>query len=257
MLHKLLKYNLHAIYRTVTVFYVITLSCALLGRLFRLGDANNPLIFFLRELFTGAAAGLCFGTVTNNVTRIWEYTNRDFYGDQSYLTHTLPIPRHTLYSAKFFTAVITLFTTTIAIITTILISYSSPEFYDFLRATCDAYGGPAVIILTLGIAFLEILFITLAGITGIILGHRSDNHKAAKTFAYGFAIFIICNLITVGLAELWGVFYHPVSDLINQGIYSENVLTQIFIGGAIIYLVYIAANILISNQALQKGIDVE
>lgn len=257
MLHKLLKYNLRKIFRTVVIFYAITLSCALLGRLFRLGDSANPLIFFFREFFTGAATGLCFGAVTNNVTRIWEYTNRDFYGDQSYLTHTLPIPRHTLYLTKLLATFITLFATAIVVIGTILIAYGSTDFLNFLYDSIATAYGPITIILTLVVAFLEIVFIALAGVTGIILGHRSDSHKSAKSFTYGFAIFIICNLLTVGLAEVWGIFDPAISAFINQGIYADNILTKLLVGSTIIYLIYIATNIVISNRSLQKGIDVE
>ncbi len=259
MLHKLLKYDLRAIYRQLVVFYIIAFSCAIIGRIFNNYD-NNLLFKIIHEFFSGAALGLCFGIVINNATRIWEYTKRDFYGDQSYLTHTLPIPRSTLYLAKFLTILITTITSLIVIIIIVFINYASPETFELIREFIQNVGSKAEFIkfaiLLLSVIFLEIVFITQAGVTGIVLGHKANNRKNIMSFVYGFAIFILANIIIVALASIWGIF-DPEIHSAMRGSISNSIMTKLLCGAVLIYLIHIATEFYIGCRSFQKSIDVE
>ena len=97
MLHKLLKYDLRAIYRQLVVFYIIAFSCAIIGRVFSNYD-NNLLFKIIHEFFSGVALGLCFGIVVNNATRIWEYTKHDLWTTNLISLTLCPVPRSNLIS---------------------------------------------------------------------------------------------------------------------------------------------------------------
>lgn len=260
MLHKLLKHNLHAVYRPLALFYIIALVCAIIGRIFNNYDDN--LIFkIVHEFFSGAALGLCFGIIINNATRIWEYTKRNFYGEQSYLTHTLPVPRTTLYLAKFCATVITVATSLLVITAIVFINYASPDFFEFIRRLVHDCGSTAEFIkfatLIIGVLFLEIIFIIQVGITGIILGHKSNNHKGLMSFIYAFALFVCSNIITVLLTNLWGVFDPEVSRMIHQSFSTNSVMTKLLGGAVCIYLAYIASIYYIGRRSLQHGVNVD
>lgn len=260
MLHKLLKYNLHAIYRQLAFFYLIAFVCAIISRCFdNYGD--NLLLKIIHEFFSGAAVGLCFGIIINNATRIWEYTKRDFYGDQSYLTHTLPISPSTLYLAKFCTILITLFTTFLAIAAIVFTNYASAEAFEFIQQLIKDCGSVAEFIkfvaLLLGILFLEITFITQVGITGIIIGHRANNHKEVFSFICGFALFLCANFITVALAYLWGTFDTEVSRMLTQSYSTNSVMAKLLTGGIVIYIIHIAVSYFIGERTLARGIDID
>lgn len=259
MLHKLLKYDLRAIYRQLVVFYIIAFSCAIIGRIFSNYD-NNLLFKIIHEFFSGVALGLCFGIVVNNATRIWEYTKRDFYGDQSYLTHTLPVPRSTLYLAKFLTILITTIASLTVIIAIVFMNYASPETFELIHESILDVGSKAEFVkfavLLLNVIFLETVFIIQAGITGIILGHKANNRKTVMSFVYGFTIFILANIATVALASIWGIFDQEIS-LAMKGSISNTIMTKIFLGAVFVYSIYIATSFYIGQQSFQKGIDVE
>ncbi len=259
MLHKLLKYDLRAIYRQLVVFYIIAFSCAIIGRVFSNYD-NNLLFKIIHEFFSGVALGLCFGIVVNNATRIWEYTKRDFYGDQSYLTHTLPVPRSNLYLAKFLTILITTITSLTVIIAIVFMNYASPETFELIHESIRSVGSKAEFvkfaILLLNVIFLETVFIIQAGITGIILGHKANNRKTAMSFVYGFTIFILANITTVTLASIWGIF-DPEIHRAMQGSISNSIMTKLLCGAIFIYLAHIATEFYIGCRSFQKGIDVE
>lgn len=260
MLNKLLKYNLRAVFRYLIIFYLVAISCALIGRFFRTFP-DLPFAFFLREFFTGASIGLSIGAVINVATRMWEYTKRDFYGDQSYLTHTLPVTPGTLLLAKFCTTLIVTLVTLIVIGLTIFIAYASPQLSGFIHQLAIDCGSTLEFIkfaiLIIGIVYLEIIFITQAGVTGIILGHRSSSHKVAKSFAYGFTIYLIANALILIFANLWGIFDPQMHDLVTSGHASNSVMTKSLIGGGLLYAIYIAATFVICKVSLEHGVDVE
>ncbi len=260
MLHKLLKYNLRAVYRQLMIFYSIALACAIISRCFN-NYGDNLILKIIHEFFNGASIGLCVGILINSSTRIWEYTKRDFYGDQSYLTHTLPLSRPQLYCAKFVTILLTLLTSALVIAIILLIDYASPELWAMIDQLIYDCGSKAEFIkftiLIIGVFLLELIFITQVGVTGIILGHKANNHKVLLSFAYGFALFIFCNILTVALANLWGTFDSEVSRMIHQGFSTNSVMEKLLFGGAIAYTIYIIGTYYIGQRALQNGIDVE
>lgn len=260
MLHKLLKHNLRAVYRPLAFFYAIALVCAIIGRIFN-GFDENLILKIVHEFFAGAALGLCFGIIINNATRIWEYTKRDFYGDQSYLTHTLPVTRTTLYLAKFCTTLITTITSFLIIALIVFINYASPETFEFIGQLVRNCGSTAefvkFVILILSVLFLEIIFIIQVGVTGIILGHKFNNYKGLMSFACGFAIFIVANLLTVAFANLWGLFDSEVYNMVHHAFSTNSVMTKLLCGGIVAYLVYTIAVSYVGQRSLQKGIDVD
>lgn len=260
MLRKILKYNLRAIYRQLVFFYLIAFTCAIIGRCFS-NYGDNLLLKIIHEFFAGAAVGLCFGIVINNATRIWEHTKRDFYGDQSYLTHTLPVSSPTLYLAKFCTIIITVFTSLLTIALVLFINYASTETFEFIKQLINNTGSVSEFIkfvtLIVGVLSLEIVFITQVGITGIIIGHRANSHKAAFSFACGFALFLCANIITVALGYLWGIFDPEVSRMLTESYSTNSVMAKLLTGGIVIYMIHIAANYFIGEHLFSHGVDVE
>lgn len=261
MLNKLLKYDLRPIYRHLIIFYIIMLTCAITGRILRCFGNDNLVVVFFREFFNGASLGLCFGALINNVTHIWSYFKQNFYGDPAYLTHTLPINRQTLYLSKFLTTIITILTTIIVIACVLFIDYSLPETFEFISQLIQNTGSVPefikFVILIIGVLALEIIFIAEIGLTGIILGHRSINHQALKSFLFAFAIFLISNLISVIVIEFWGQLDSSIGDFVNHSFSTNAAMSKLLSGAIVLYIIYIASLFTFNTKSLQKGINVE
>ena len=73
-----------------------------------LGNIIGANLFNL-VLVSGTAISMMFSIVINNLMRLWVRFKNNFYGDESYLTHTLPIDKKTLYLSKTFLSVQTFF----------------------------------------------------------------------------------------------------------------------------------------------------
>ena len=101
MLKKLLKYELASIFKFLIIFYSLALFFALLSRIF-LNIENSFIMYVIGEICRGASISMMFSIIINNLMRLWVRFKNNLYGDESYLTHTLPVSKKTIFfSSKF------------------------------------------------------------------------------------------------------------------------------------------------------------
>ena len=181
----------------------------------------------------------------------------DFYGDRSYLTHTLPIPEYRLLLSKFLTILITTLTTIIIGVASLLFAHANPEFFEFAHQLLNSNGIVSTIfkyILPLLILiYLEFIFVIQCGIIGIIIGHRFNNRKILLSLITGFTIYIIANIFIMTSMLLASIFN---SIFTNNELLPET-LTIFLYGGIIIYGIYNIAIYAGSLKLLQHGIDLQ
>lgn len=130
MLRKLLKYDLENIYKILVVFYTLAIFFAILTRIF-LNIENSFIMEIIGKICSGTTIAMIVNILINNLLRIWVRFRSNFYGDESYLTHTLPVKKETLYLSKFLTFIITLFTSFLVLGASLFIAYYSKENLEF------------------------------------------------------------------------------------------------------------------------------
>ena len=190
MLKKLLKYNLLDFYKFLLVFYILSVIGSVLTRLISLVD--NSLIFnIIWQILSGFTISMMISTLINNIMRSWVRFKENLYGDESYLTHTLPVNKKIIFLSKFLTTIITLFTSIIVIILSIFIAYYSKENLEIIKnsllALSDIYD-TSIISFLLSIflvVFLELVLAVNVGFTGIVLGHKRNDKKTLFSIIYG------------------------------------------------------------------------
>ena len=124
MLNKLLKYDLKWCYKALIIFYILSLVFASLTRVFF--SIDDSLIFYIVGKITlGITISLLASILINNILRLWARFIKNLYGDEAYLTHTLPVYKKDLFLSKVLSSLITLFTSTIFIIVSLFIMYYS------------------------------------------------------------------------------------------------------------------------------------
>ena len=107
MLRKLLKYDLKYMFKFLIIFYSLAIFFGTLTRIF-LSIENSLIMNIIGQVCSGAAISMMFSILINNLMRFWVRFRSNFYGDESYLTHTLPISKSTLYLSKALTSIISL-----------------------------------------------------------------------------------------------------------------------------------------------------
>ena len=164
MLKKLLKYDLESIFKFIVIFYSLSLFFGVLTRIF-LNINGSFIMNIIGQISSGATISMMVSILINNLMRLWVRFKNNFYGDESYLTHTLPVEKKTLYLSKILTAIITLFTSILVITLTLFIAYYSKENIEILKKIllpiATTYGSTIIKIL---LAFIVVLFLEFANI---------------------------------------------------------------------------------------------
>ena len=195
MLKKILKYDLIYMYRCLFVFYGLAIFFSILTRIF-LGIDGAKIWEIIGKICSGTAISMMVSILMNNVLRILARYSSNLYGDESYLMHTLPVKKSTLYASKMLSTIITMVTSFSVVLLSIVVAYYTKERYDmFINAFIYKDGTIWDLLLVVLIFLLQILVITQLGYTGIILGNRRVKLKIVFSFIYGFVSYVIAQLV--------------------------------------------------------------
>ncbi len=265
MLSKCLKYDLKYIYKVLIVFYLIDIVFACFTRVLFYFD-NSFILHIIALISSGTTISFMFSIVINNLMRVWARFIKNIYGDESYLTHTLPISKNTIYTSKFLSSIITMFTSILVIILCIFIAYYSEYNLELLKNTLQFFATVMnsttikVIITAFLCLFLEFTTILQAGFTGILLGHRSNNLKMAKSVLYGFLNYLFVVAISVLIIYIIGLFNPNIMALFNSNINNtltvDIVKTALFLG-ICLYIILISIYYYIDIKIFKKGVNVD
>ncbi len=265
MLSKCLKYDLKYIYKVLIVFYLIDIVFAILTRILFSFD-NSFMLHIIALISSGTTISFMFSIIINNLMRVWARFVKNVYGDESYLTHTLPISKSTIYTSKFLSSIITMFTSILVIILCVFIAYYSKENLEILKSTLQFFATVMnsttikVILVSFFVIFLEFTTILQAGFTGILLGHRSNNLKMAKSILYGFLNYLFVVAISVLIIYIIGLFNPNIMTLFNSNISNTltvDIVKTALVLGICLYIILIGIYYFIDIKVFKKGVNVD
>lgn len=263
MLKKLLKYDLLNIFKFLSLFYLLSISSATLTRIF-LSIDNSTMANIIGQICSGLTIAMIVNILINNLMRIWVRFKQNLYGDESYLTHTLPISKKILYLSKFLTSIITMFTSVLVIGLTLFIAYYSKENIIFLKniliPIADIYNSTVIkfLLVILLIFFLEMTAALQSGYTGIILGHKKNNSKTVYSVIFGFLTYVITQIIVLLTIFVIGIFNQDIMNLFTSNtITNLGLFKKIMYIAIIIYTICITINYFINTKIFEKGVNVD
>lgn len=179
----LIKYNCRFIYKQLIVFYFIIFGLTIIYCLTNF-ETSNFWIRFLHEFAQGATFGFALGMLINASLRMWAKYRYGVYGDESYLIHTLPLKRTTIWAANFLTSLVVLLISGVVFLIcsiivlptseyTLMLSDQNINFWTLFAVLCSSI-------------FCQVTFIMQAGLTGINLGHLHNNNPVEYFTALSF-----------------------------------------------------------------------
>lgn len=280
MLTKLIKYDLKFIFKTVNIYLILLLISVILhnltsydytpvtldasGQVFG-GDPDAPiLIQFLHTVFYNAIIAMLIGLVLNAIIRAWGRFKYNLYGDESYLTHTLPVSRQTLWLSKFLSLILTILGVTVGIGINFYLLSLTPTGRSLIGGLGfnDQASANYTFALLLAI-FVEFVFIALCGFVGIVLGQRTSNHRGLWSLICGFVIYFLSVLIMFIILRLWSQLDPDFQALFNTSaihpneIFVSGFVTKVLLGASLVYTVMIATLAMINCHLLKRGVDVD
>lgn len=280
MLSKLIKYDLKYIFKTVNIYIILLLTSVILhnltsydytpvtmdinGQIFG-GDPDAPIIVqLLHTIFYNAIIAMLIGLILNSIIRTWGRFKYNMYGDESYLTHTLPVSRQTLWFSKLFSLILVILGVLASITFSFYLLSLTPTGKGLIGSLGFSEQAPTsyIAVLIFGI-FIELVFITLCGITGIILGHRANNHRGLHSLFYGFLIYTLSVLLLLGFIFLWSHLDPSINPLFNTQNTNPNetftfeFITRILLGASLVYAAMSTLLVIIDDKLLTRGVDVD
>lgn len=263
MLGKVLKYDLKWTYKLVVVFYILAVIFSVIGRLF--GGIENSLVFdIISKICYGTAISMVVSSLINSLMRLWTRFVRNIYKDESYLTHTLPVEKKSIYLSKVISGVVCIFTTMIVAVICLGICYYSEANMDILKNLLEIAASTynttvlKLLLLVAIVIFLEVVYILLTGYVGIILGHKSNKNKMGRSIIIGILLYFGFQTISLGLIGVYGLFNPDIMNLINTtDIINIGAIKSVMYVGIGIYVIYSILLYYIGQSALNKGVNIE
>lgn len=257
MLGKLLKYDLKWIFKLLVVFYILTIFFALLGRGFSLID-NSVIFDFVSKFCYGTAVSLSISALVNNIIRFWARYVNNFYKDESYLTHTLPVEKRDIYLSKVLCGFITMSCSIIVALINLVICYSWDSLSKFFKILIPG-GYTSIVVLGIIVFILEIFFLLYVGNLGITIGHRNNDNKIVLSIVIAFGAYMISSTISLIVLLICGLFNNDIMKMFTTSnvVPDVGVLKLIMIVAMILYFIYITICNVVSYKLLTKGVDVD
>lgn len=279
MLGKLIKYDLKFILKSVSIYIVILLLCAIFFNITSYDKScelvndmpvcNEPPIFLaiFHTVFWNAIFAVIIGLFLNAAIRTWARFKINFFNDESYLTHTLPVSNTTLWFAKFLSAVIV----------TIIVIAAIAASFGILQLTSDGQlltanfgiGKPQIpssfYLIYLLTVFTQLLYSIMCGFTGITIGNKTGSRSGLRAVICGFAVYLLGIFIMFGCFLIWGMFNSDIHAMIfgvEPSVAASEVFDQDFMfmaltGVGVIYTALITALYFINQKLLSRGVDID
>lgn len=261
MLKKLLKYDLKNSYKFLIAFYLLSIFFALTTRLF-FAMKQTTIINIIGQISVGCMFSMMANILINSIMRLLVRFKQTLYQDESYLTHTLPVSKNTIYNSKIILSIIILLTSFIIIIFSLFIAYYSKENMVMLKNLVQSISGLynvnsstfiAIVILML---FIELLTIMQVGYLGIILGHTKNNNQVLYSFVFGFIVYIASQILILLSIVIVGLIDGGVMKLITSNIVDFNSIKLLSITSTFMYIIVNIIIKLIAKKSLNKGVNV-
>ena len=263
MLRKLLKYDLKSIFKVLTIFYSLSIFFAILTRIFLSVD-NSFIINIVGKVCSGTTIAMMFNIIINNLMRLWVRFTNNFYKDESYLTHTLPVDKKTLFLSKALASVITMFTSVLVICLSLFIAYYSKENIELVKnlllPLAKVYDSTVVTVILafVFVSFLELMNILHSGYVGIVLGHKKNNNKQLYSIVFGFITYLLTQVFTIFIVFIAALFNANLMNLFytTNALNIESIKLCIYLAISI-YTFNIFILYFINSKLFSSGVNID
>ncbi len=267
MLGKLLKHDLKRSFSWFWILSVVTIGICLIARLFSEVNNGSMVLEIFASFFNGITIALIVNVILQPFIRYFVTFQKDFYGDESYLTHTLPVTKNELLYSRYLSSTIQTFYAVAVAVLSFFILYWSPAGWSTLTEISGVMlqsnisGFSMSIGVLLFLVFLMMLFwvfaVTSTGYMSIIISSRFKKFKGRKNIAAVilavaliYAENFIAGIVAIIIMLICGVDLSaelmPVSAL--------NILIIVMLVAQVTYWL---VTFFVSRYLLNKGVNVD
>ena len=263
MFAKLLKYDLKKHLSYFLIIGGIAIFSAVIAKL--TASASSAFLIFVHEFSAGAMWAMVANALVNTAIRGHLYFRNSMYGDESYLTHTLPIKPHTIFWEKYVETFIILVLNFIIATVAIVITYGKDNLTIFFDSAfsilADGLGFSTglLIFILVGILFFELFNIMIVVYFGNVFGRKKDDNKIRWSVIYGFLAYIVTQIVLIAIIVVAGIFNPEILKIFaSEGtMITPEMIRPLFIITLAVYAAAPPILGLISAKSLDHGINIE
>ena len=261
MLGKLFKYDFKWMSKVTYVYVIILIVISIALKIVESVDQTFLLVILDKILVSMFISCIVSILLTSSI-RIWVRFINNFYKDESYLTHTLPVTKNELFNSKVLAGICSLLLSALVIVACLAFIYLNKSSIESLKMMWDslvaAYNSVFAVLFVVGLVLLiilEIIYIMMAGVLGITIGHRSNNFKMVKSIAVGLISYGLLSAMSLGVIAIVSKIIDY--DIIGNGFPSMNYLIGVGSAGLVVYVIYDIVYYLIAKKVFNKGVNVD
>ena len=261
MLKKLFKYDYKWINRVMPIYYILLVFISIALKIVESVDQNLFLVI-VDKILVSLFIGCSVSTMITCVMRVWVRLVNNAYKDESYLTHTLPVTKNQIFNSKILSGICSLLVSAFVIVICLAFVYLNSSTIENLKimyqSLVDAYNSVFAVLFIIGIILLislEIIYIMMAGILGIVIGHRSNNFKMLKSIIIAIGSYGLLSVMSFIIIYFISTFTDY--DIIGNGFPTMNYIGTMGVAGISIYLIYNIIYYLLAKKVFNKGVNVE
>lgn len=261
MLGKLLINDLKKNMRWLWILFVATLLAAGLSRGCR--ELGQDIMFFkiLGIFFDSVFYALLVNTILQPFLKNFFNFSKSFYGDESYLTHTLPVTKSQLINSKYLTALIETVLGFVCLVASLLIMFYSPTMFDTLKfflMTLISGEFSVVLVLALMVVLIMIEFLMYLSIIffSIIVAYRAREKRVLKTFLLTMAM-AFASLSVLAVAMVVVLIINKVDLSGSVMVLSNTAFFSLILTGIIVYSMVVVLFYFLAKKEFNKGVNVD
>lgn len=259
MLRKLIKYDFAWMNRNMLIFFSITFILSILTRAASnfTGSVMGDIIYGILRGFT---IGAFINVVVNCVIRIWERFRQNFYRDESYFTHTLPVSKNALYDSKAISGLCAILLSLAVVIACFFIAFWNNDIYEYFRTVFKDGDMTFVIVGIFVTAILEAIYAVNVGMFGLVVGHRANNNRVVRSVIVGIVLYFALQNLLLAIIYAIGMFDDSVKAMFGDAAdvtIGFSTYRTLIIATDSIYLVLTAALYFGGRKLFAKGVNVE
>ncbi len=261
MLSKLLKNDLKKNMRWMWILFVTTIMVACVTRGCK--ELGENMVFFkiLGIFFDSVFYALAVNVILHPFLRNFLNFSKSMYGDESYLTHTLPVTKSQLVNSKFLTAIIEIVLGFATLVVSLLIMFYSSSFFETLRLLISTVvlGKVSLFgIITLFIVLVVVEFLMFIAIIyfSMVVAYRTKEKRVLKTFLIT-ALMSFAALTALSIMMIIVLLINGVKLSSTTLVLSSSTFISVLITGIMVYSVITALFYLLTKKELNKGVDVD
>ena len=263
MLNKLFKYDFKWITKVLYIYYIIIAFVSIALKIVEHFVNTDPslLLVIVDKTLVSLLIGAIASIMINTIMRIWVRFIRNFYKDESYLTHTLPVTKSELFNSKVLAGICSLLLSALVIVVCLAFIYLDKDSIENIKVMLDSlvavYNLPFAICFVVGVILivaLEIIYMMMCGVLGITVGHKFNNYKMLKSILIGLGSYGCLSVVSLIIVFIVSKF---IDTSVVNGFPSMQYIGFMGITSLVIYTIYNIIYYLIAKKVFNKGVNVE